>query len=205
VSIDYHRAELKIALDPSHPSHILPPAAPQSYQVLDVGCGAGQTLVAAYPDRISFGIDIDFAALKLGRCLTDQVCFVCGKAENLPYRSGQFDLVVARVSLTYTNIIDSLREIHRVLKKGGTLWMTLHPFSIPWRQAKESNLKGRVFFAYVVLNGVVFHLLQRQFSFRGKYESFQTIWGICRALRKTEFETISITRGKHFEATARSR
>ena len=83
--------------------------------------------------------------------------------------------------------------------------MTLHPFSIPWRQAKESNLKGRVFFAYVVLNGVVFHLLQRQFSFRGKYESFQTKWGICRALRKTEFETISITRGKHFEATARSR
>ncbi len=40
--------------------------------------------------------------------------------------------------------------------------MTLHPFSIPWRQAKESNYKGRIFFVYVVLNGILFHFLQRQ-------------------------------------------
>jgi hypothetical protein len=36
MSEEYHRRELKIALDPSHPTHILPPPVPPSVRVLDV-------------------------------------------------------------------------------------------------------------------------------------------------------------------------
>ena len=205
MSEDYHRGELKIALDPSHPAHILPPSLPRSRRVLDIGCGAGQTLIAAYPDRVSFGLDIDFDALKLGRSLTDRVCFVRGKAESLPWPKGQFDMVIARVSLAYTNIGASLKEIHRVLNKGGQLWMTLHPVSVPWRQAKSSDYKGWIFFAYIVANSVCFHLTRKQFPFRGRYESFQTEKGITQALIKNGFEGICISRGRHFLVTARSR
>ena len=199
-----HRAELKIALDPSHPAHLLPPPLPRSERVLDIGCGAGQTLIAAYSDRVSFCLDIDLVALKLGRSFTDHVCFVCGKAESLPWPNGPFDMVIARVSLPYTNISTSLKEIHRVLRKGGGLWMTLHPFSIPWRQAKASNYKGWIFFAYIVLNSALFHFMQKQFPFLGRYESFQTQRGISQALLKSGFQGISIGRGKHFLVTARS-
>jgi len=204
MSEHYHREELKIALDPSHPAHILPPPLPRSQRVLEIGCGAGQTLIAAYPDRVSFGLDVDLDALKLGRSFADHVCFVCGKAESLPWPNGQFDMVIARVSLPYTNISISLKEIHRVLGKGGELWMTLHPFSIPWRQAKSSNYKGWIFFAYIVFNSVLFHLTQKQFPFLGRYESFQTESGISQALIENGFQGISIERGRHFLVTARS-
>jgi ubiquinone/menaquinone biosynthesis C-methylase UbiE len=135
MSEHYHLAELRIALDPSHPAHLLPPALPRSQKVLDIGCGAGQTLFAVYADRVSFGLDIDFDALKLGRSLTGNVCFVCGRAEFLPFSHNYFDMIMSRVALPYTNISASLKEIHRVLRRGGQLWMTLHPFLIPWRQA----------------------------------------------------------------------
>jgi ubiquinone/menaquinone biosynthesis C-methylase UbiE len=198
----YHRGELKIALDPTHPAHILPPALPPSWKVLDIGCGAGQTLIAAYPDRLSFGVDVDLEALKLGKSLTDHVCFVCGKAETLPFPNGHFDIVIARVSLAYTDISASLNEINRVLRKGGRLWMTLHPFSIAWRQAKSSNYKGWIYFCYIVLNSVLFHLTRRQFPFLGRYESFQTEKGISQALKQNGFEGISLTRNRHFLVTA---
>jgi ubiquinone/menaquinone biosynthesis C-methylase UbiE len=200
----YHREELKIALDSGHPAHLLPPPLPPSSIVLDIGCGAGQTLAAAYSDRVSFGVDVDLDALRLGRSFTDQVRFVCGRAEALPLPSGRFDMVIARVSLAYTNIDTSLKEIRRVLKKGGRVWMTLHPFATTWSQAKAGNYKGWIFFGYIVLNSALFHLTGRQFSLLGKHESFQTDRGISRALRKNGFEDISIQRGRHFLVTARS-
>ncbi len=202
----YHRAELKIALDPSDAEHLQPPPLPRSHKVLDIGCGAGQTLIAAYPDRISLGLDIDLNALRLGRSFTDHVRFVCGKAESLPFSSGQFDMVIARYSLLYTNISTGLKEIHRVLRKDGGLWMTLQPFSEAWSQAMTYNYKGWIGFVFIVINSVLFHLTQKQFPFLGRYESFQTERGISQALMKNGFEGISIIRGKDFFlVTARSR
>jgi len=201
---DYNLDELKIATDPAHPKHILPPRLPPSSRVLDIGCGAGQSLIAVYQDRVSFGVDIDLHALGLGRSLTDRIRFVNGRAEALPFKSGQFDLVFARVSLPYTNIPISLREIHRVLKKGGMVWLTLHPFAIPWRQVQTSNYRGKLFFAYIVLNSLCLHLFHWQFSFLGRHESFQTKRGIRRALEQNAFEDVSVTQGEHFLVTARA-
>ncbi|MEP6715422.1 MAG: class I SAM-dependent methyltransferase [Terriglobia bacterium] len=203
MSENYHLRELAIALDASHSAHILPPPLPPSDRVLDIGCGAGQTLIAAYPDRISFGLDIDFDALKLGRSLAENVRFVRARAEALPWRDGEFDLVIARVSLAYTDIAASLLEVRRVLRDGGQLWMTLHPFAIPWKQAVSGNYKGWILFGYILMNSILFHFTQKQFSFRGKFESFQTDGGLTRALRRSGFEQISISRGRHYLVTAR--
>jgi ubiquinone/menaquinone biosynthesis C-methylase UbiE len=204
----YHLRELEIALNRDDPDHDLPPTLPPTARVLDVGCGAGQTLVAAYPDRLSFGIDADFDALELGKTLSNRTCLVNAVAEALPFQSEQFDFVVARVSLPYTNIPVSLREMRRVLITGGRIWVTLHCFAIPWSQVKTSNYKGKIHFAYILLNSLLFHIFQRQFPFFGrKYESFQTVTGIKRALAKNGFEEVEVevARAKHLLVTARAR
>jgi ubiquinone/menaquinone biosynthesis C-methylase UbiE len=172
--------------------------------VLDVGCGAGQTLIAAYPDQNSFGIDVDLAALELGRSLASKVTFVQGKAEALPFASGQFDLVIARVSLAYTSIPRSLGEIRRVLKPEGKLWMALHTFGVPWKAARHSNWRGKVFFGYIVANSLLFHLVQREFALFGRHESFQTGHGMRRALQRIGFAEIQVTHEPHFVITARA-
>ena len=204
MSSQYHLEELRIAQDPLHPSHYLPPAAAPSARILDVGCGAGQSLIGAYPGRITFGLDRDLGALHLGQTLTGDVQFVCGAAEALPFRSEEFDLIIARVSLAYTDVCLSLREIRRVLRRGGRVWMTLHPLAHCWRQARLANLKGWFFFAYIIANGVLFHCLQRQFSLFGKQESFQTEKGIVRALRAAGFQEIRVERKAHFVVTAQA-
>ena len=200
----YHLGELRIAQDPDHPAHILPPSAPHGARILDVGCGAGQTLLAAYPDRETFGVDVDLTALMLGRRLAPAVNFVAGRAEQLPFRNEKFDLVVARVSLAYTDIPRSLREIRRVLKPGGKLWMTLHTFAVPWASVKKSNWKGKIFFAYIAINSVYLHLFGREVSFLGRYESFQTEVGMKRALERAQFKEIVADKGRHFVVTAQA-
>jgi ubiquinone/menaquinone biosynthesis C-methylase UbiE len=100
-----------------------PTNIPKGARVLDVGCGEGQLLISNCDDRCSFGLDIDLSVLQLGKTRTKNVAFVCGRAEALPFRDGSFDFVIARVSLPYTDIQKSLREIGRTLKAGGLLWV----------------------------------------------------------------------------------
>jgi ubiquinone/menaquinone biosynthesis C-methylase UbiE len=161
----YHNVELSIALDPTHPNHILPPPLPKSARVLDVGCGAGQTLIASYPDRLSFGTDVDLDSLRFGKALTKDIGFVNGRAEALPFKNQQFDLVIARVSLPYTNLALSLNEIRRVLRDNGEIWLRLHPFSIAWKQAQSRGYKSQIFFCYIVLNSLCFHIARIQIPF----------------------------------------
>ena len=205
MSDQYHLAELKIAMDSTHPSRAMPTAVPRDGKVLDIGCGAGQTLIASLYDGISFGVDIDFDALKLGRSMTDRVRFVCGAAERLPYRDDAFDCVIARVSLPYTNIRASTGEISRVLKKGGSLWMTLHPFSKCWQQARKTNYKGWIFFGCIILNSLLFHWVQRQVRFFRRCETFQTTRGMLFVLKRNGFDQVCVDRSKQFVVTARKR
>lgn len=132
--------------------------------------------------------------------------FACARAEALPFPDARFDMVIARVSLPYTNLRASLQEIRRVLKTGGMLWVTLHPFSMAWEQAKASpSYKGWIYFAYIVFNSTLFGWTQRQVPFLGRYESFQTDRGISRALAKLGFHEIAPRHGKHFLVTAKAK
>lgn len=194
----YHLAELKVALDSASPNHIAPPSCPPDCKILDVGCGAGQTLIAAYPDRMSFGIDIDEGALRLGKTLTQQVCFARARVEALPFPDAHFDLVIARVSLMYADFNGGLAEIRRVLKSGGTVWMTLHTFSRTWAKAKRGNYRAKLYFLYIAANSLWFHMVQRNFSLLGRQESFQTKRGVMAALRKHQFCDVSISLENHF-------
>ena len=194
---NYHLGELAIAQDPSHPAHLNPEIRPGE-RVLDIGCGAGQTLIATCPDRASYGIDVDLDALQIGRTLTHNVRFSAASAETLPFRSETFDVVIARVSLPYTRLSASLAEVHRVLRPGGRFWTTLHPISLAFGQAREGSWKGWVHFGYVVANGLLFHATGAQFRFRGRMESIQTTGGVKRQLSRVGFKEIHVKHGRHF-------
>jgi ubiquinone/menaquinone biosynthesis C-methylase UbiE len=200
----FHLDELGAALDSGNPCHIAPPPQPVSKTILDIGCGAGQTLIASYPDRVSYGIDIDAEALGLGGRLTKRVRFSLGRAEALPYADAQFDMVISRVALPYTNFQRSFKEIRRVLKPGGELWITLHSFSLVTRNLDLGRLRTYLSFAFVLTNSLLFHVCQRQFSVFGRCESFQTQRGIRRALEQNGFRAIEIKQGRHFLVQARA-
>jgi SAM-dependent methyltransferase len=210
----YHLGELAIARDPRSPSHVLPVFADADRTILDIGCGAGQSLIAAELDdgRTAVGVDVDREALALGRSLTERVQFVGARAEQLPFAPGQFDLVISRVALPYADIPRAVAEIARVLRPDGRCWLVLHPPSFAWRELgaalRQGRLRSVVYQLYVLANGLSLELLGRQFAYplkRARFESVQTVRGVRRALERARFEELTVERGRFFVVTARYR
>lgn len=209
--IAYHQRELEIACDPSSPARCLPEVSASDRAILDVGCGIGQFFVGAGllgTGRRLVGLDVVPQVLDHGRARFPEIDFTLGQAEALPFADASFDLVVARVSLNYTDLSRSLPEIARVLAPGGRLWATLHPVSRTFeecaralRQRQAGDLAVRMF---VLVNGVAFHLFGRQFASprSGKTESFQTEAGMRRALARSGLGDVGFHRGRHFVCTA---
>src|ERR671910_112123 len=100
-SDNYHLDELRIATTEGHSQRIMPPVMKSDRSVLDVGYGAGQTLIATNfePGTTVIGLDVDKSALALGRKLDQTIIFVCGRAENLPFKGERLDFVFSRVAL----------------------------------------------------------------------------------------------------------
>jgi len=189
----YHLRELEIARDPGDPGHVSPPAVTPDKILLDLGCGAGQTLIASYPGRRAVGIDLDLDALKLGRELGCGAPLICGRAEALPFRDHSFDLVIARSSLQYTDLKRSLPEIRRVLASGGGAWMLVDSFSAVWNIRRGWHLKAWLHFLYLLLNSAAFRALGRQIPLiKGRYEVFPTAKGLRTVLDSHGFTDIRI-------------
>jgi ubiquinone/menaquinone biosynthesis C-methylase UbiE len=207
----YHLRELAVARDAASPAHLLPVIAAADRVILDIGCGAGQTLIAAElgRGRTAVALDVDHGALALGRTLTDALDFVAGRAEVLPFGAARFDLVISRVALPYADIPRATREMARVLRPGGRCWLVLHPPSFARREladaARDGRVRGVLYQLYVLANGIALELLGRQFAYplkRARFESVQTSRGMRRALERAGFEGINIERKRFFVVTA---
>ncbi len=208
---EYHLEELKTARTAGHPSRVMPDIPVTCRRILDVGCGAGQTLIASElpPDCFLCGIDLDFEALVLGKELAPRICFVQGKGEQLPFADECFDMVISRVALPLMHIPSALAEVSRVMRPGGRIWAVVHPLRMVLKQLISSGRRLRyrdvIFRLYVMANGLALHFTGKQFRypFNQNYcESFQTCAGLRRALKSADFGSIEIRKGKFFVVTA---
>lgn len=208
---EYHLKELMIALDSASPAHYLP-TFQVGEKVLDIGCGAGQTLIAACPYRMpgegggcvtcarkdnvclgwASGVDIDKDAIRMGHAWSRILQLQHASAERLPYNDREFDVVISRVALVFVDMRMVLSEIRRVLRPGGRIWFSLHRFSMVTRQIGHKNWRGLIFLAYVALNGLLFHLTLRTRALFGRREYWQTSSGMRRVLAKYGFKDIHI-------------
>ena len=207
----YHMQELQIARTREDPRRVMPDFPDHYESMLDIGCGAGQTLIASKlkPGAFICGIDIDEEALALGRRLSRRITFVRASGERLPFSDGSFDFIISRVSLLLMHLPVALREVARVLKPGGQVWFTLHPISMPLRSIARSikarNAKNLAHQLYVIVNGLLFHFTGRQFRSpfnRARCESFQTASGVVRAMRAAGFDQVRAERGRFLVVTA---
>lgn len=103
----------------------------EGFQILDVGCGGGKTvfrLQEAVPTGKVTGIDYAQLAVDKSKKLNKKaiqrgkVQIDLGSVSALPYPDGTFDLVTAVETFYFwPDKIHDLKEVYRVLKKGGKL------------------------------------------------------------------------------------
>ncbi|MBA2461426.1 MAG: methyltransferase domain-containing protein [Actinobacteria bacterium] len=100
-------------------------------RVLDLGCGAGlDSLVAAQmvgPEGSVTGVDMTPEMLSKARAgaaemSVDNVSFVEGEAERLPFDDASFDVVISNGVIDLIPDKDAVfSELHRVLRPGGRI------------------------------------------------------------------------------------
>ena len=96
-------------------------------KVLELGCGTGYfTSALAKTGAQITAIDISPDLLRVARekCARPNVSFEIQNAYSLSYGDETFDAVVGSSVLHHLEVDSALREIHRVLKRGGSIRFT---------------------------------------------------------------------------------
>jgi 2-polyprenyl-3-methyl-5-hydroxy-6-metoxy-1,4-benzoquinol methylase len=134
-----------------HPKHLIKTGANQQWylegitagcRVLDVGCGNGaHALWAASRQASVVGIDYNWLHLKTGRILgaeqkRNNLVFLYGSVEQrFPFRDQCFDRVLLLDVIEHLyGRVEVLREINRVLRPGGMLFLSAPNRETSWKQ-----------------------------------------------------------------------
>jgi len=95
-------------------------------RILDAGCGTGGIL-KDLGDRKAWGLDISWEAIGFCR-LRKLNNLVNASISNIPFKNSSFDLIISLDVLYHLGVKDdrkALKELTRVLSKGGTLLLNL--------------------------------------------------------------------------------
>ncbi len=120
--------------DDEVPSFLQRGAERLSGDVLDVGCSTGwilRNLRQPLP-RSRVGVDIDDRALALAKRFAEveqqEITFLNASVHKLPFPSNSFDWVICRNAISYTHQKTAIREMTRVLRPGGYLFLRFENF-----------------------------------------------------------------------------
>jgi len=114
--------------------------------VLDAGCGAGwlsRLLSERVPDGRVVGMDISDEMVRRARkkhVALDNTMFVIGSLDEIPWDANFFTHAISVESAYYwPEPARGLREIHRVLREGGSAWILINyyrdnPYCHQWAQ-----------------------------------------------------------------------
>ncbi len=203
-AIDYHLQELAIALDENDVRRVLPQVFSTDRAILDVGCGIGQSLLAmGGSDRLRVGVDIDEESVRFGASrYGGDILFAVSDGRLLPLPSAMFDLVFSRVALPYTDVPQTLREMCRVLRPGGRVWLTLHGQGVVlgyMAEALRARQPKRLLHAtYSLMNGYLLKYFGVVVPFiTGRYESWQDPQAIRELLIREGLKVEVQLKGRH--------
>ena len=105
------------------------------YKILDIGCGSGfflKRIYESFNDTIKyFGIDISKEAINLAMNYFNKAKYFVSPGEKLPFENNSFDYI--QIISTLWHVSDQekvLKEVYRVLKKEGYLYIVIHKKSI---------------------------------------------------------------------------
>lgn len=187
--------------------NILKPLLKKYDRLLDLGCGNGRLRrfidKNLLPDGNYFGFDISQGLLDIARRDHPQDHFFRGSfAEKLPFGADNFEIIASVAAFHHLlNKKDQkacLAELHRILKPGGTLFLTT--WKIPRKNFKE-NLKRWDFWRSNWQNYLVpFGKEKHPRMYRMVPASV-----LKRLLKKAGFEIISseLCRGRNWVVVAR--
>ena len=122
-------------------------------KVLDAGTGPGtlvRELARSLPGLQVYGIDLSEDMIGLARAharreqLEERVHFESGDVAHLPYPDQSFDVVVSTISMHHWYELEQpLRELYRVLRPGGRVW--IYDFRFVTAQTVEKALASTPF------------------------------------------------------------
>jgi SAM-dependent methyltransferase len=204
MSIEYHLKELEIALDRNDSRRILPSIDGSDRAILDIGCGIGQTFIAlGCTGRACVGLDVDDEAIRYGmENYGANISYILADAGRMPLPSRVFDLVFSRVSIPYTNVPKVIREIGRVLREDGRVWMTLHGrekvIGYLGEAIRARSIKRSIHVTYILFNGYLLKYFGFVLPFvDGRYESWQDPSAMRRLLLRNGFDVTVGAMGGH--------
>lgn len=149
-NLAYHCAEFSFQATPAG-AGALPERFPRlsalgaESKVLDVGCGAGQTLrlLRPYQPAERIGLDIDPEALAFGCRVAESngevIHYVRASAHQIPFRDHCFTHVICRVALNYVHQRRALAEMVRVLRPGGYLYCSVEGLGFDCHFLKQAR------------------------------------------------------------------
>ena len=115
-------------------------------RILDLGCGTGRhTAYLAQNGFDVLGCDSSVAALHIARGILPEIQFQAGDVCLLPYKDRSIDGIFCHAVIqhgTLSTIKKAIHEIHRVLRAGGALFLTVPSTKHPEYQTGRESETG---------------------------------------------------------------